>query len=376
MTLQRSSMDAMLQLLTLDIPQPQVHRPGFLDITEQRHKENVISNVYRYFLDQEASPLLSRLLLSSLVELIEQAYQNQRSETKKISLNEVKVFREYSTAKGRIDLVIEDFEEKSVVIIEAKIYFHLHNDLNDYWAAFSHPENNKAGIVLSLEPMATSQMNSENFISITHADWLNHARNKGLPHDLPIHDLIYFNDLVENMNQLIYSNTMNPEIEFYLTHATKINQAIATRQAALEFVVGQLQTVADYFHWTLYGRTEDWRQLWDESQQATIYYVVLPSEILAQQGRFRVILELYSQAMPYEAALRTHFGAELEKVGWKAMQNELKHVVHFYEKNYSISPDTMATMADVLIKDLEENLEPVRKKMMTWLEEKGAHANA
>ncbi len=62
-------MSELFELLLIDIPKPEQREFGFLDVVYHATRENTISNVYRYFLNQEQSPILSRLLMESLIEL-------------------------------------------------------------------------------------------------------------------------------------------------------------------------------------------------------------------------------------------------------------------------------------------------------------------
>jgi len=374
LTTETRDLPALYDLATLDIPTQEPREMGFLDVVDHATRENTINNIYRFFLDQQQSPALSNLLMESLLELVENAYQEKGGISKILELDAFQVHREYRTQKnGRIDLVLENKEAQQVVIIEVKVYHWLANDLVDYWDTFSYSDDQKIGIVLSLEPMTNEAIRHEHFVSITHAAWLNHARNKGLPHEVPLKELIYFNDFVNNMNHLTKSNEMNPEIEFYLKHAPKINKAIATRAEAFRFVIEQLAKVADRFDWKFYGSSPDWRHLWDEKKKATAYYVVLPNAILDEPGKVTIILELYSHAMQHASALRQHVKEEAQIAGLTPLLDGPTHVTHLFSKTYDLPPEKFETLEEVVFNDIEKKLEPIRKKMMVFLEERDAH---
>ncbi|MFC2175338.1 PD-(D/E)XK nuclease family protein [Bacteroidota bacterium] len=362
-------------LLLQEIPEPETRRAGFLDVISQNTKENTINDVYQYFLDPIKSPNLSNLLMDSLLELIELGYAAKGIE-KNLELSDYEVSREYNTGKGRIDLVVEGAEKSSVIIIEVKIYHWLANDLKDYWNAFKdYEDENKAAIVLTLEPVKDLASNNANFINITHEQWLNHARNKGIPHNTTLEQIVYFNDFVDNMNHLTKSNMVTEEVLFYLNHAEKIDKAIDTKEAAFNFVIDQLSTVASTFDWTLHGSSKRYRHLWDKDNRATAYYAVLPESILNRKGIVKVKLELYSKAIPFKNEVLKLVQKDISKHGLTLGTDGSQYYQHIAYKEYEISPSDFSNMADIVIAGIEKDLEPVRQKIMVFLEENDVHCN-
>ncbi|WP_298417129.1 PD-(D/E)XK nuclease family protein [uncultured Kordia sp.] len=130
--------------LALEIPTVKVPPDGFLEIIGLSHYETINSRIYSYFLDQEKNENISSLFIYSLAEII------LEKTGKSIIIDTFEVFTEVSTTKGRIDIVIEDCNNKSVIIIENKIYHHLNNPLLDYWKHYKY--KNKLGIILTLKP--------------------------------------------------------------------------------------------------------------------------------------------------------------------------------------------------------------------------------
>lgn len=364
----------LIHLITLQIPEAKPIEQGFLDVVGHTTRENTINNVYRYFLDPQQSPILSNLLMDSLYELIDERYKS-KSQQKQLDLGDYQVHREYATGSGRIDLVLESKGDQSVIIIEVKVYHWLANDLHDYWQTFKYSDEKKAAIVLSLEPLKDWQVN-EHFISITHAEWLNRSVQKGIPFELPIKEVLYFKDFVSNMNRLTHSKEMTEGVEFYLTHAEKITKAVQVRDEAFEFIIQQFQTVAANLNVELYGNERSFRHIWDKANQATAYYAVLPEEAIDGQGCVRVVLEVYSKAIPFKNEIWELIKDELKSHQLDKLTEGNAHYQHIAGKTYRFSPKGYSQLAERITEGIQQDLEPVRQKIMEFLKTKGAERNA
>ncbi|MFT4779077.1 MAG: hypothetical protein ACI923_001612 [Flavobacteriales bacterium] len=361
------TLQELYSLLTLDIPEALPRELGFLDVVGHTTRETAICNVYRYFLDPALSPQLSRLMMAALVALIIEKYA-QNGVKKEQDLSNYEVILERATGKGRIDIVIESKATQSVVIIEVKVYHWLHNDLEDYWWAFEYPEPQKAGIVLSLDPMTEGQINYSNFISITHSEWLNKVCSLGLPVSLPIKDFVYFNDFVNNMNRLTNSHQMNDSAEFYIKHSQKIKKAIKTQESAYSFVVQSIERVAAHFGWIAFGKSSYWRNLWNEDAKETVYLTAYPETIADEEGKVRLILEIYGAAVPYENELRKHIPDYMVSEHWSGGGK-----MHLTSMTYQVPLDDISKLSEKIIGFIEKDFEPVRQEMLSYLKDKNAH---
>ena len=280
----------LISILTLNIPESPPRELGFLDVAGHTTRETTICNVYRYFLDRELSPLLSPIMLEALKELIAEKY-GESGVTKELDLSDYKVRLELSTGNGRIDIVLDSQVSQSVVIIEVKIYHGLYNNLADYWNKYLYPKNQKAGIVLSLKPMLDKQIGDIGFVSITHNEWLNKVCAKGLPTNLPIRDYIYFNDFVNNMNNLTKSTTMNEQTEFYFDHSNTVEKAIDTKKQAWVYVLSHLKLAAGDLGMELTREKEDWSHIKKKKMMNFCLYTIFPSKILKNK-KLRIHIEL------------------------------------------------------------------------------------
>ncbi len=349
-------------LLNLEIPISKPKERGFLELVGQSTKENPISNVYRNFLDRELSPELSKLLIDALKTLIEQKLANRRQNLD-LELDEFEVIREFHTGQGRIDLVIESKKGQSVIIIESKIYHTIKNDLNDYWKAFEYPEEKKVGILLSLFPASSAEINHSHFINITHIEWLNQAKIIGLPFDLSPKSYIYFTDFYNTMQNLSKGNELSPEVEFYLNHFEVVEDAIKSKEAAVQFIMAQLDKVCKAMDWSVYGNADDWRNLWDEKSESHVYWTVFPLEIIQGRGQIDFLLEIDGDLRQFEGKIREKFTKQWEELGFKSETNKEKYVVHLAWKEYPFNSRKIANVADEMIEWLKKDLEPLRKEI-------------
>lgn len=369
-----ATVQELMDLLLLDVPEAQARRDGFLDVISQNTRENTINDIYQYFLTAERSSSLGAQLMDSLLELVKAGYR-ELGVIKELDFQDYEVHREYPSKNGgRIDLVIKETDGSSVIIIEVKVHHWLANDLKDYWNTFREfDEKNKGAVVLTLEAANNAAESSENFLNITHEQWLNHARAKGIPHDLPIEQIIYFNDFVDNMNQLTRSKMVTENVLFYLNHADKINKAIETKNQTYKYLYDQLLSVASYFDWVLHGKTNEWRHLVDKQNKATAYYAVLPETILNQKGSVKVKLELKPKAIPYKEQIWTLINGEVVEHGLTRGSDGSPYYQHIAYKTFKIEPEEFSNMTKILTDGIKNDLEPVRKKIMAFLEKQDAH---
>ncbi|MFZ6050749.1 PD-(D/E)XK nuclease family protein [Halocola ammonii] len=355
----------LFQVLTLDIPEATPREVGFLDVAGHSTRETTICNVYSYFLDPELSPLLSPLMLEALEDLIEEKYARKKVK-KELDFSEFEVMLELGTGNGRIDIVIESEASQSVVIIEAKVYHVLDNDLEDYWNRFPYADNRKVGIVLAINPFSDLDIKNENFISVTHWEWLNNVCSKGLPVNLPMKDYLYFNDFVNNMNRLTKSSEMNEQAKFYFDYSSKVDKAIETKSEALKYVIAQLHEVAGHFDLELFGNSDSWRHI-KSNNNDQVYYTLLPLEIL-EKKQVLVILEVAGDKRSVRESYQEEMKDEVSKGELNLSHSNLSHVTHIVSKTYTLKKEKMDQMAATLIEGIENDLEPVREKLKGILE--------
>jgi len=141
----------------------------FMEVSGYPHFENVCSNILGFYFKPAAEHGLKNLLLVAFLRMV--------GERDTSSVGDISVSREYCSAKGRIDLVIES---KFLTIgIENKIHHPVDNDLEDYSQAIDKlsKKNIKLKVVLSLnrikDPVLMERLRTSGFVNHTYGQlWL------------------------------------------------------------------------------------------------------------------------------------------------------------------------------------------------------------
>lgn len=299
--------------------------------------------------------------MESLFELIKAKHAN--FDKKSIDLDDYTVELERATGQGRIDILIHSENRKEAIIIEAKVYHILVNDLQDYWQAIPYSDDQKVGVVLGLYQHSAEEIGHPEFISITHSEWLKKAVQKGLSHQIPVKDYIYFKDFVNNMNYLTQSNEMTEEVKFYLSNAEKINKALETKNAALKFVIDQLETVAGVLEMGLHGSSDNWRNIWNKENREQIYYTVFPREITETAGKVNIVIEIWESAVAHKDELwkwaESHPTASKLTRGQHGNWNFQQLLI----KTIDVPAEDFEKLAEKMLEVINNELEPIRKEL-------------
>jgi hypothetical protein len=209
--------DLILELFSQGIPCIKKKYNSFFEITKYPHYEEVLSNVYAFFLNPKEEHNLSYLFIEALLSFFP---------GRKVNYTYFDIEREYRTKKGkRIDLLIINNDPNGFAfIIENKIKAPLYNDLVDYWKSIELPENKKIGVVFSINKINT---NNENYICITHFDFIEALEKiigKYISNASERH-LILIKELINNIKNMYWDKNMNEEIDFYFKNKEKFIEA-------------------------------------------------------------------------------------------------------------------------------------------------------
>lgn len=231
-----SDFPELIELLSLDIPEPLPRHVGFLEITGREEKETTISKVYQHFLDSSISPEISGIFIKAIKSLREITFD----------IDAVKAHTEYAVNdQQRIDILLHDEINDTYIIIENKIYHTLDdNDLLNYWKSIPAPDSCKKGVVLTLEPLPNVPDEWKPYYkNITHVEWLDKVNEIGLPLITDSKQYIYLQDFMNTIKQITKTYDMNDQANFYFRHARKLYTAIQTKSEALNFINTQLEIV-------------------------------------------------------------------------------------------------------------------------------------
>jgi hypothetical protein len=351
----------LFQFLSLKIPSSPKVEDGFLEIINQQHREVINSRIYAYFLDREKNEKVAEVFLNALLELI------KRKAKKNIQFENHTCYTEVSTGKGRIDIVIEDLLNEKTIIIENKLFYHLHNDLSDYWNHYKYKEENKVGILLTLEEHIIPEKVEKEFINITHIEWINEIQSLGLPSQLPSKYYIYLNDFFQTIQNITISDNMNDQTLFYFQHTEKILKAKETVSEAESFIENQISILASKLQLSIFGKTMSWRNFWDQEGDKKTYYTIVFEELMKGENKIKIIIELYEEDIEQKEVLRELLqGNELYE-DMVINGEETKSYIHFAQKEYELTLSDIEQFSSFVYDKITTEFEPVMKLILKTL---------
>jgi hypothetical protein len=352
--LEHLSQDDLLQLLSLPIPGPSGQPDGFLEIAGIAHRETINSRIYAHFLNSEHDGVRTTFL-TALLELVEE------KSGKRIALQNCRAMLEDATDRNcRIDILIRDPGNRSAIIIENKLYHHLDNDLVHYWDHVPYPEEQKAGILLTLEPHVVPQNAAGKFICITHSEWIGRIRQNGMPTDIPASYYQYITDFAHTIDRLTKSYTMNEQARFYFQHAPTVMAAKQTMDEACGFLQDQLDIICSRLGWQQYGSSWQWRNIWDGENELDTYLTIWFEPILNGELQFSIFLELMRDDKSRMSELD-------ELLKHSEQYNRMLHkthsagnYVHYGVRNYTLSMQELERFGEhvheLILRDFAETL--------------------
>lgn len=205
-----------LFLRYLQLPEPSLSPPSFLDIVHRGRDENMLSNILAYFAQSTNPHGFGCLLANAFLHMVApQEMQTAHAD----------VLREYATGQGRLDLVIRT--DYATIGIEHKIDAGLYNDLEDYRntliADFGKPVY---CMVLSVRKLDTR---NPHWISVTYNRLWQQVRSQ-LGLCLNSHNLRHLPQLmsvIEHTEQLDMNSDLNEKERFLLENYAHLNQLVS-----------------------------------------------------------------------------------------------------------------------------------------------------
>lgn len=153
-----------------------IPQPTFFSLAKIEHKELPLSNTYAFFFNSTGPHGLGNLFTRALLEVL-----NQKGHALPVQaelLGRIQAVREYPIAQADnptkwLDLLLHDgYQARPIpasatfaVLVEIKVWHHLHNDLAAYWQAI--PTKQKRGIVLGFRKESPQ---NENWLFVAHLE--------------------------------------------------------------------------------------------------------------------------------------------------------------------------------------------------------------
>lgn len=360
--------DNLIGLISLDVPKTVRKEIGFLELIRKVHDENINSRIYAYFLNQVENPKVSELFKNALLNVV------HRKCGIDFSIGDFTPELEVATDLGRIDIVLMQTDFDKVILIENKIYHHLSNPLEDYWNHYSTiSDKNKLGILLSLHPTNVELGLEDKFLNITHFEWITEVVNTGIPHDVDPKTYIYLKDFLNTMLNFYNSKGMNEQAKFYFKHAQKIQDAIETSNSAFNYILEEINEVADKLELQIYNASKYCRNIWDETNNRKTYYTVSFDGLMEGNDKNYIILEMLNEHREMASEIREHFKNDLDfqnknvsfENGYKT-----KNIIHFAYIQMDLSKDNLENLGDYIYKEITENLQPMYTKIIEYIDSK------
>lgn len=360
------------ELLSLDIPLSNRVPDGFLEIAGIAHYENINSRIYAHFLNSDHEGLCSSFV-NALLQLV-----NEKSGKDLSLISHIASLETITDQKKRIDILINDKLNRTAVIIENKIYHHSRfNDLKNYWDHIGYPKENKVGVLLTLNPKTIDPKFSENFINITHSEWIGRIRDNGLPTDIPPNYSVYINDFFKTIDRLTKSYAMNEQSRFYFQHAKKIIQAKNTMDEANRFINEQLNLLSSKLGWEKHNSTSEWRNIRDNKNNINTFLTIWCKPILDGELKFSIFLELTNKDKERRTDLEVLL-SDSEQFGQMRKGDPRKNYIHFGIRNYSLTMEELERFGEhvynIILSDFAETIVTIVKYyygeevMKDWIE--------
>lgn len=359
-------------LLKLTVPEGVPTETGFFEISGTDSSEAVNSRVYKWFLDREKNPLLAPLFLDALQRVALEKLGGD-SAKKSLTLQEYECSLEVTTASGkRIDILLDDTEAQSAIIIENKLHSGLHNDLLDYWSHLSYPEDQKIGVLLTLHPTGVPDVVESRFVNLTHLEWIGAVESEGIPVGLPLYTYGLLTDFFNSIRKRSNDIGISEQARFFFDNRSQVVRAVACRDQAKAYIESELQGAAAELELSYVPRNK-WHfcYLKNSNERGDAFYTIAYEKMLRlEDPTIEVILELQSNAMQYASLLNKALEVNPESNALKSsVHTHGGSYIHFRYKPFLVGPDRIASLKGIMVRIIRDEFEPVMTIIRKRLDE-------
>lgn len=355
-------------LLENDIPKLRGKPQTFFGIAKQPHYEDVLTNWYAFFLDENEEHNFHDLFIQSLLELIQEKIGDIESNTQqkkelRFDTGFTCVTQKTTLKNGRIDLVIESTD--TAIIIENKIYHFLANDLGDYWSSTQKQSKNKIGIVLTLQPKP--YIDHPHFINLTHVELLAKIYNNigsYLVEATPKY-ITFLNDFHQNIINLS-APVMNPKnLNFYYQFQQEINELVTYKNKVREYIEEEIKksfsilTEKEKLNVKLNeskGNLGKRITYFEHKENKDLMFTISYHGLLEEEHFIRLIVELKGKALKNKEVYgKIKFNdQEKELISDSFYTSTNKAYAHFAIKTYHLKESEIENLGEYIAEKLEE----------------------
>ena len=287
---------------------PQRPRKNLFDILKIQHREIRNTNILAYFFDPYEDHEFGTLFFDSLQQIAVEKVKKYKSMSPSLLFNNIDEFDEILTVnteeqtKGAktktksIDIVLEG--DEWVIGIENKIYHHLNNPINTYWAHLKSKGKTPFGILLTLHPykLNSGKLNDDYyFLNITHKELVERIQeNIQLTGDLKHTDIFYLQEYFKNIESHYYHLKHKPEMNSIVQAITDnyktINEIIKKKEVAEKYIENQINLLFSEFG---YVKASKWYRR--EDKKFDLYFYIPPSSELMRTNTLWLCFEIRNQ---------------------------------------------------------------------------------
>lgn len=328
-----------------EIPKIKGKPQTFLGIAKQPHYENVLSNMLAFYFDVNEEHQCKDLFIKSLLELI----NDSRFET----FLDFDVYTEYGiSTQKRIDIVLQN--DTQAIIIENKVYHHLHNDLHAYYDEVE--ADHKVGIVLSLYPI--SNIKHPHFINITHLALLNKVMQNLGNYILEASDkyVVFLKDLYQNIINLSYDLMSKENLEFYYKNQKKINELVTFQKSVKSHILSELikagQTLENLNLLQPRSNSQlDGRLVFYISpKHPDLFFTILYEDLLKEERTMKIMIEMQGKLLKDRGVFKEKIKfSEKEALNFADhFKNTSLHFAHFMLKEYELGENDIINLSEFI----------------------------
>lgn len=335
-------------------------KESFLDIAGYPNYENVISNIYSFFLQADKHGF-DTLFIDALNDCIPD---------KDFSMSEYEVQREHITNNGgRIDIYIKEKadsdEAAKSIFIENKIYHTLENDLDDYYDSL--PKNtDKTGIVLTLK----AEDVPDRYYNITHKMWIEKVETRLGEYlkDVDLKHIALLQDFISHIKGFYEKHANMETIDFLFKNGKLIDKVYKLDENGITHISNELKKSIEQTDWN-WSKLSGWNASIKSPEET--YYLYFEFGEIFSEHTFQAELFIrgaknilrWNETDYYK---RTEEAAKRNNIELSVDVSKNKEWVSVATKEYPISdPKVIYDFNSFLTEILEEEWNPLVKALTT-----------
>jgi len=348
------TLKSLIELSKLKVPKASRPKDGFLEIIKKSHHENVISQIYAYFLNPANNANEASIFLEALQELI----IDKDGSKAKIPLINYKVITEdyvsNESTRGKIDILIIDEENSSAIIIENKIFHHLNNPLEDYWNNYQFENSNKKGVLLTLENTKIPKEQLNMFVNITHIEWVEKIIELRKNRDYP--NNIYITDFCRTIKNLSKKYKMNELTKFYFENSILVNNAIETLNETKNYVHNQMEIIGAQLNLEV-TTNGNWRNF-KKDKNSKLFYTLSFDGFFDGKHNIYVIIELQDDYIKLAKQIIGNLKRESLK-DYKIKDHTNDNFLHLISKEYILKTEHFEVLSNTMIEIINNDFDSI-----------------